>query len=398
MPGRRVRASFRSWRTRGPARRFAEPVWRRSTGDALDDDRHSGRRGCRLDRPPLTGVHCGRANAARVGSAPIVTHATRQPASTARFTPLTAAVSVANTWHQTGDFISRISARLAVAPAAITVALAAAAPRSNNASAPGSERTRRNRPNDDRAVVGVTEQCESEIETARWNHHARLSVSRSNADRSPPAILANAAASSARFACASNSSTLTSSVRGTSAPRPARPAETLPRCARAPPRLGLVLPANGPTSGFPWVLANVPSSAAPPCDRRKLAARLETGEIRAIAPRQRTAQSDAGLDGGVVDDVDRPLVVRRSLRVAGEVAESVLAAKTALTPGTLAMASAFLRPSSVSIIRMRTMLSLAVSRYPPGTLPHMSAPNACPPPRFRARAGKIGPVPRLHGL
>src|SRR5262245_31240451 len=56
-------------------------------------------------------------------------------------------------------------------------------------------------------------------------------------------------------------------------------------------------------------------------DRGGLAAGLEAGEVRAVAPGERAAQPDAGLERGVVHDVDRPLVVGRALTEAGEVAE-----------------------------------------------------------------------------
>ena len=61
------------------------------------------------------------------------------------------------------------------------------------------------------------------------------------------------------------------------------------------------------------------SNAARDC--RGFAARLEAGEIRAIPPGEWSAQSHAGSDGGVVDDVDRPLVIRRALAVSGKVSE-----------------------------------------------------------------------------
>src|SRR5438445_2049989 len=51
------------------------------------------------------------------------------------------------------------------------------------------------------------------------------------------------------------------------------------------------------------------------------AASLEAGEVRPIAPRERTAQPHLRLDRRVVDDVDRALVVGRALAVAREVAE-----------------------------------------------------------------------------
>src|SRR3954463_15441650 len=56
-------------------------------------------------------------------------------------------------------------------------------------------------------------------------------------------------------------------------------------------------------------------------DGRRLAAGLEAGEVGAIAPRKRAAQTNLGLDRSVVDDVDGPLVIGRSLSVAREVAE-----------------------------------------------------------------------------
>src|SRR5688572_15897759 len=56
-------------------------------------------------------------------------------------------------------------------------------------------------------------------------------------------------------------------------------------------------------------------------DRRRLTAGLEAGEVRPIAPRERTAQPFARLDRGVMDDVDRALVVRRSLSIPRKVAQ-----------------------------------------------------------------------------
>src|SRR5271168_1561041 len=56
-------------------------------------------------------------------------------------------------------------------------------------------------------------------------------------------------------------------------------------------------------------------------DRGHLVAGLEAGEIRSVAPSPRAAQLDSRLDGGVVDDVDLPLVIGVALPVAGEIAE-----------------------------------------------------------------------------
>src|SRR5262245_12630122 len=49
------------------------------------------------------------------------------------------------------------------------------------------------------------------------------------------------------------------------------------------------------------------------CNRGHLASGLEAGEVRSIAPRDRSAEADTGLEGRVVHDVDRALVVGRSL-------------------------------------------------------------------------------------
>src|SRR6266545_5404982 len=56
-------------------------------------------------------------------------------------------------------------------------------------------------------------------------------------------------------------------------------------------------------------------------NRGGLAACLEAREVRAIAPRERSAQPHLGFDGGVVHDVDRALVVRRALPIAREIPE-----------------------------------------------------------------------------
>ena len=97
-------------------------------------------------------------------------------------------------------------------------------------------------------------------------------------------------------------------------------------------------------------------------NRRRFAARLEAGEVRAIAPRERPAQPNAGFDRRIMHDVDRALVVGRALPETREVAEIAARREIAVTPGTFAIASAFFMPSSVSIIRISTMLSLIVFR------------------------------------
>src|SRR5947209_10559407 len=56
-------------------------------------------------------------------------------------------------------------------------------------------------------------------------------------------------------------------------------------------------------------------------DRGRLAARLKTGEIRPVAPGKRPAQPDTGFERGIMDDVDRALVVGRPLAVPGKIAE-----------------------------------------------------------------------------
>src|SRR5262249_43533989 len=66
-------------------------------------------------------------------------------------------------------------------------------------------------------------------------------------------------------------------------------------------------------------VAELGAHAAGDCGR--LASGLEAGEVRPIAPRERTAQPDTGLDRGVVHDVDRALVVGRALAESREVAE-----------------------------------------------------------------------------
>src|ERR1700730_6973487 len=48
-------------------------------------------------------------------------------------------------------------------------------------------------------------------------------------------------------------------------------------------------------------------------DRRRFAAGLEAGEVRPVTPRDGTAQPNAGLDRGVMDDIDRALVVGGAL-------------------------------------------------------------------------------------
>ena len=58
-----------------------------------------------------------------------------------------------------------------------------------------------------------------------------------------------------------------------------------------------------------------------PGDRGSLAAGLEAREVRPIAPRQRAAQPHTGLECGVVNDVDRPLVIRRALPITREVTQ-----------------------------------------------------------------------------
>src|SRR5262245_14633950 len=56
-------------------------------------------------------------------------------------------------------------------------------------------------------------------------------------------------------------------------------------------------------------------------DLRHFVAGLEAGEVRPLAPGERTAELDAGLDGGVVHHVDGALVVGIALPIAGEIAE-----------------------------------------------------------------------------
>src|SRR5438132_9143090 len=54
-------------------------------------------------------------------------------------------------------------------------------------------------------------------------------------------------------------------------------------------------------------------------DLGHLVARLEAGEVRPFPPSERAAELLAGLDRGVMDDVDRALVVRITLPVTGEI-------------------------------------------------------------------------------
>ena len=97
-------------------------------------------------------------------------------------------------------------------------------------------------------------------------------------------------------------------------------------------------------------------------DRRCFTARLETGEIRPVAPGNRAAETHASLDGRVVHDVDHTLIVWRTLPEPREVAEVAARGEKCRHAGTFAISSAFFRPSSVSIIKINTMLSLAVLR------------------------------------
>src|SRR5687767_14420992 len=56
-------------------------------------------------------------------------------------------------------------------------------------------------------------------------------------------------------------------------------------------------------------------------NRRRLTARLEAGEVGPVAPGDGAAETNAGLDGRVVHDVDGTLVVRRSLSEPREIRE-----------------------------------------------------------------------------
>src|SRR3954471_9906836 len=56
-------------------------------------------------------------------------------------------------------------------------------------------------------------------------------------------------------------------------------------------------------------------------DRRGFAAVLEAREIRAIAPRERSAEANTRLHGRVMDDVDGALVVGRALPIPRKVSE-----------------------------------------------------------------------------
>src|SRR5262249_38247607 len=56
-------------------------------------------------------------------------------------------------------------------------------------------------------------------------------------------------------------------------------------------------------------------------DSRRLATSLEASEIRAVPPREGTAQPFAPLQRGIVDYIDQALIVRRALRVSGEVSQ-----------------------------------------------------------------------------
>src|SRR5215469_12832218 len=57
-------------------------------------------------------------------------------------------------------------------------------------------------------------------------------------------------------------------------------------------------------------------SGDPPSDRGSLAACLETGEVRTVAPGERTAEPLAGGEGGVMHNIDEPFVIGFALFVA----------------------------------------------------------------------------------
>src|SRR5687767_1826247 len=76
----------------------------------------------------------------------------------------------------------------------------------------------------------------------------------------------------------------------------------------------------GKRADFRLSLCVVEVAELGPCaarDLRHLVAGLEAREIRTVPPGKRTAQLHPGLDRGVVDDVDRALIVRRARREAG---------------------------------------------------------------------------------
>src|SRR5262249_49062768 len=66
-----------------------------------------------------------------------------------------------------------------------------------------------------------------------------------------------------------------------------------------------------------------------------LASGLEAGEIRTITPRQRPAQPHACFESSVVNDVNRPLVVRCALPVAAKIAEISAGGEDCRHPGNL---------------------------------------------------------------
>src|SRR5207244_6142397 len=56
-------------------------------------------------------------------------------------------------------------------------------------------------------------------------------------------------------------------------------------------------------------------------NRCRFAAGLEAGEVRTIAPGERSTQSDAGLDRGIMNNVDRAFVIRSALPVAAKISK-----------------------------------------------------------------------------
>ena len=152
---------------------------------------------------------------------------------------------------------------------------------------------------------------------------------------------------------------------------------------------------NGPTSGLPCVLASGPSSAATP---RAIAAvslpawkQVKSGRSRhANGPHSRTPR----LDRRVVHDVDRALVVGRALAVAGEVAEVAARGEDrASRPGPWRSRRRSSAPSSVSIIRISTMLSLIGLAIAAGhAAPHRRVERLAAAVAAPAERREVGPV------
>ena len=70
-------------------------------------------------------------------------------------------------------------------------------------------------------------------------------------------------------------------------------------------------------------------------DGSHFVAGLETSEIGPVLPRPWTAEFHAGLDGGVMHDVDLALIVRIALLIAGEIPEIAAGGKNRVHPRNL---------------------------------------------------------------